>query len=131
MVFVFALWILSVFVEVRWLSEKRETFVAVRQGNMVFCVYSPENMPTDERKSHDNTRSGWVVEENRPLIILRDWLPGVVRAKWWRLVVVPLWIPAVGFLAILGGTYWRCRYFQVGCCQYCGYDLRGTVSKKC
>ena len=56
------------------------------------------------------------------------WLP-VVRLSWPYAVCIPLWIPTMVFLALLGLSLRRSG--PLGFCVECGYDLTGLSSLLC
>lgn len=46
-------------------------------------------------------------------------------------ISVPLWCFALPLFAMTTWFVWRDRRYARGCCQACGYDLRGCTSGKC
>lgn len=59
----------------------------------------------------------------RPPVWLPEWGPG--------LLVCPLWIPFLLVAVPTAVFFRRDRRIPPGCCQSCGYDLRGNVSRVC
>jgi hypothetical protein len=124
-------WTISVFVGITWFNAYKNISIRVRQGNVSIFVHYVDKMPEEALERYNSQKCGWSFEKLETTIFFRDWLPGHTCAKWWRLIVVPLWTPALISAGVAVGLSWRYHRFPAGHCQNCGYDLVHWAAKKC
>jgi hypothetical protein len=114
------MWVFSIWGGVSWSVGAWN--VGLRAQELRFGWYGSDSWDTTME-----WRIGWLREPN-----FAPGLPHVVVGNYFRMFLLPIWIP---FLLVTVPTtflFWRDhRHIPAGHCQKCGYNLTGNTSGVC
>ena len=104
----------------------------------LICVIwrDPRNKAPWKTFGHETGINAYRINRTSSTYYLKWWpevdlvqLPGFIFANY---ISIPLWMPLTLIAVPTAYLWWRQRRrIRQGCCEVCGYDLRGSVSDRC
>ncbi len=126
-VLLFALWLVS-----GWYSVNASLFGTSGRSSS-FCGSCV--IGTSENTRATENRFSLIASQGQfgPAPTWRWWDWGIRRGTSYFYLLFPLWLPFLLIALPTGWLFWsdHRRRKRVGCCEKCGYDLKGNTSGKC